>query len=72
MRDIVASTESTESSERILKLELGIRWEVGEAGAGGGLKAGDSMDSSILQIVSPLGVRPLLDAPALTGRTRAI
>lgn len=42
--------------ERVVKLELAVRWEIGEAGVGAGLKAGDSMDSSLLRLVSKLNV----------------
>nr|XP_018266491.1 uncharacterized protein I303_00466 [Kwoniella dejecticola CBS 10117]OBR88649.1 hypothetical protein I303_00466 [Kwoniella dejecticola CBS 10117] len=37
-------------SERVLSLRLGLRWEVGELGAGGGLRVGDVMDGGVLQI----------------------
>ena len=45
---------STEPSERALNLHLNVKWEVGEIGAGGGLKAGDAMDARVLDIVSGL------------------
>ena len=38
-------------SERVVRLQLGVDWETGEAGSGGGLKPGDRMDASILQVV---------------------
>lgn len=38
-------------SERVLKLELGFKWVVDEAGVGGGLKVGDVMDNSVLHLV---------------------
>ncbi|KAL0240364.1 hypothetical protein I308_106615 [Cryptococcus tetragattii IND107] len=37
-------------SERVLKLELGVKWVVDEAGVGGGLKVGDVMDNSVLHL----------------------
>lgn len=43
-----------EPVDRTVRLELGIKWEVGEAGAGGGLKAGEVMDASSLRIVSDI------------------
>lgn len=39
-------------TERAVNLEIKVQWEVGEAGFGGTLSAGDSMDPSILSIVS--------------------
>lgn len=36
-------------SERVLSLGLRVKWEIGEAGVGGGWKAGDSMDVTDLQ-----------------------
>jgi mediator of RNA polymerase II transcription subunit 14 len=39
-------------AERVLRLGLGVKWEIGEAGGGGGLKAGDVMNSTSLHIVS--------------------
>jgi mediator of RNA polymerase II transcription subunit 14 len=39
-------------SERELRLGLNVKWEIGEAGAGGGLKAGEVMDSTALRLVS--------------------
>jgi hypothetical protein len=40
-----------EPSDRIVKLQLGVKWEVGEGGVGGGLKFGDAMDTGSLGIV---------------------
>ncbi|WVQ93944.1 hypothetical protein IAU59_001022 [Kwoniella sp. CBS 9459] len=37
-------------NERILKLQLGVKWEIGEIGVGGGLKVGDVMDGGLLRI----------------------
>ncbi|RSH89438.1 mediator complex subunit [Saitozyma podzolica] len=37
-------------SERELRLGLNVKWEIGEAGAGGGLKAGEVMDSTALRL----------------------
>ncbi|CAK9786479.1 hypothetical protein CC85DRAFT_270293 [Cutaneotrichosporon oleaginosum] len=39
-----------EPADRTVRFELGIKWEVGEAGTGGGLKAGEAMDASGLKI----------------------
>ncbi|BEI89208.1 uncharacterized protein CcaverHIS019_0205700 [Cutaneotrichosporon cavernicola] len=39
-----------EPVDRTVRFELGIKWEVGEAGAGGGLRAGEAMDASGLRI----------------------
>lgn len=41
----------SEPSERVVKLQLGVKWEVGEGGVGGGLKVGDAMDTSSLELV---------------------
>lgn len=38
-------------SERVLRLELNVKWVVDEAGVGGGLKSGDVMDNSMLHLV---------------------
>lgn len=38
-------------SERVLRLELNVKWIVDEAGVGGGLKSGDVMDNSMLHLV---------------------
>nr|XP_019014394.1 uncharacterized protein I206_00476 [Kwoniella pini CBS 10737]OCF53175.1 hypothetical protein I206_00476 [Kwoniella pini CBS 10737] len=46
---LVASGQVT-SDERVLNLRLGVKWEVGELGIGGGLKVGDVMDGGSLQI----------------------
>ncbi|WVQ85214.1 hypothetical protein IAT38_007379 [Cryptococcus sp. DSM 104549] len=40
-------------SERVLKLELGVKWFIGEVGVGGGLKAGDAMDSGGMLRLDP-------------------
>lgn len=53
MRDILSG--HVVPSDRILNLELGVKWEVGEGGLGGGLSVGESMDASGLILVS---VRP--------------
>ena len=45
-------TGGSEPSERIINLTLSVKWEVGEGGVGGGLKVGDAMDPSALDIVS--------------------
>ncbi|OCF71301.1 hypothetical protein I204_07928 [Kwoniella mangroviensis CBS 8886] len=37
-------------NERILRLQLGVKWEVGELGVGGGLKLGDVMDATALNV----------------------
>jgi mediator of RNA polymerase II transcription subunit 14 len=37
--------------DRVLRLEIGMKWEVGEAGVGGGLKANEAMDLSPLKLV---------------------
>lgn len=39
-------------SERLLRLKLGVKWEIGEIGEGGGWKIGDILPSSDLEIVS--------------------
>ena len=39
------------ASERVIKMEKGVRWEVGEAGVGDGSKPGDAMDSPQLILV---------------------
>nr|XP_019048596.1 hypothetical protein I302_02368 [Kwoniella bestiolae CBS 10118]OCF27526.1 hypothetical protein I302_02368 [Kwoniella bestiolae CBS 10118] len=39
-------------NERVLRLQLGVKWEVGELGIGGGLKVGDVMDGTVLRIDS--------------------
>lgn len=39
-------------SERLLRLKLGVKWQVGEIGDGGGWKVGDILNSSELEIVS--------------------
>ncbi|ORX34998.1 hypothetical protein BD324DRAFT_603832 [Kockovaella imperatae] len=39
-------------SERVLNLRLDVKWEIGEAGSAGTLKAGEVMDSSSLRIDS--------------------
>jgi mediator of RNA polymerase II transcription subunit 14 len=37
-------------SERVIPLGLKVKWEIGEAGVGGGWKAGDSKDTSAINI----------------------
>ncbi|OXG84460.1 hypothetical protein C349_02506 [Cryptococcus neoformans var. grubii Br795] len=50
-------------SERVLRLELNVKWVVDEAGVGGGLKSGDVMDSSMLHLdPDALSVEDLLHA----------
>lgn len=39
-------------ADRPVGLELSVKWTVGDAGTGGGLKAGAQMDGSLLRIVS--------------------
>ncbi|WWC85678.1 uncharacterized protein L201_000544 [Kwoniella dendrophila CBS 6074] len=39
-------------SERVLDLQLSLKWEVGELGAGGGLRVGDVMDGLSMQMDS--------------------
>ncbi|KAL7420323.1 mediator complex subunit [Cryptotrichosporon argae] len=52
-------------SDRTLHLEIAIKWQVGEAGAGSGLKAGDTMDSSILRLnPANLSINDILPAAA--------
>jgi mediator of RNA polymerase II transcription subunit 14 len=41
-------------AERLLRLKLGVKWEVGELGEGGGWKFGDALDSTHLEAVSRL------------------
>ncbi|OCF33140.1 hypothetical protein I316_05185 [Kwoniella heveanensis BCC8398] len=38
------------ANERILRLRLMVKWEIGEIGIGGGLKVGDVMDGGLLRI----------------------
>lgn len=38
-------------ADRTVRLEIGLQWIVGEAGVGGGLKAGQAMDTAALKIV---------------------
>jgi mediator of RNA polymerase II transcription subunit 14 len=45
----IAECDNT-PSERLLRLGLKVRWEIGEAGAGGGWKTGDVRDESSLQL----------------------
>jgi mediator of RNA polymerase II transcription subunit 14 len=48
-------------SERLLRLALRVRWEVGEAGVGGGWKAGEIRDETSLQLEpSSLSVEDIL------------
>lgn len=52
-KDLVMAEISGEGtpSERLLRLKLGVKWEVGEAGEGGGWKNGQILDSSDLILV---------------------
>lgn len=54
LREVAAC--GIEPVDRTVRFELGIKWEVGEAGAGGGLKAGEAMDATGLRIVSHQGL----------------
>jgi mediator of RNA polymerase II transcription subunit 14 len=45
----IAECDNT-PSERLLRLGLKVRWEIGEAGVGGGWKSGDVRDESSLQL----------------------
>lgn len=65
-----ALSDKAETCERILNLALSVHWEVGEAGAGGGLSAGNDMESSGLVIVSAIQ-SPLGEADRRTPRTSA-
>jgi hypothetical protein len=47
-------TGGNKAAERVVKLGLIVKWEIGEIGIGGGLKHGDMMDVSELIIVSIL------------------
>ncbi|ORY27374.1 hypothetical protein BCR39DRAFT_589263 [Naematelia encephala] len=63
------SADGRISSERILRLGIVVKWEVGEAGVGGGLKTGDALDSSELKIDSnALSIENILN---LASRTHA-
>lgn len=54
-------------SERTLRLHLEAKWEVGEAGVGGGMKAGDAMDPSTLKIdPASLSVRDIMTTATRT------
>ncbi|WWD22838.1 hypothetical protein CI109_107332 [Kwoniella shandongensis] len=44
------SSGGMKPSERVLNLNLGVKWEIGEIGVGGGLKVGDLMDGSFVKI----------------------
>lgn len=50
LRDVV--TTDLEPVDRILRLQIGMEWQVGEAGTGGGLKLNDLMDLAPLKLVS--------------------
>lgn len=57
-REIAACGD--QAIERVLRLGLKVKWEIDEGGVGGGWKAGESMDTSSLRLVStdpPLIVR---------------
>lgn len=41
-----------QAMERVLRLGLKVKWEIDEGGVGGGWKAGESMDTSSLRLVS--------------------
>ncbi|KAK4683698.1 mediator of RNA polymerase II transcription subunit 14, partial [Tremellales sp. Uapishka_1] len=58
-----------EPSDRVLDLNLETRWEVGEIGAGGGLKVGELVDDSLVQ-VDPSGI-DLEDILLVVTRTHA-
>ncbi|TXT06056.1 hypothetical protein VHUM_03529 [Vanrija humicola] len=54
-------------TERAVNLEIKVQWEVGEAGAGGSLTAGDSMDTSALSInPSNLSMKDILTTATRT------
>lgn len=50
LREVSAGTDVP--ADRTVGLELSLKWTVGDAGTGGGLKAGNQMDGSLLRIVS--------------------
>lgn len=53
--------------DRVVRLEIGVKWEVGDIGIGGGLKLNDAMDASALTVnASSLSAKALL-----TTATRA-
>ena len=52
--DIANDESGLAVRERVLRLDLNIKWDIGEAGTGGGLKAGDLMKASDIHIVSAL------------------
>jgi mediator of RNA polymerase II transcription subunit 14 len=49
IRQAIAECDSI-PSERLLRLELKVKWEIGEAGAGGGWKAGEIRDEASLRL----------------------
>jgi mediator of RNA polymerase II transcription subunit 14 len=49
LREIISSVLMP--SERVVRLDLSTRWEIGAAGIGGGLKVGDAIDSVLLPLV---------------------
>lgn len=44
--------DGSSPTERLLRLKLGVKWQVGESGEGAGWKFGDILDNSNLIIVS--------------------
>jgi mediator of RNA polymerase II transcription subunit 14 len=50
LREVV--TAGMTPVDRVLRLEIGMKWEVGEVGVGGGLKVNEPMDLSPLKLVS--------------------
>ncbi|EKD02252.1 hypothetical protein A1Q2_03399 [Trichosporon asahii var. asahii CBS 8904] len=50
LREVSAGTDVP--ADRPVGLELSVKWTVGDAGTGGGLKAGNQMDGSLLRIDS--------------------
>ncbi|WVF66324.1 hypothetical protein IAT40_001064 [Kwoniella sp. CBS 6097] len=57
------------ANERILRLRLSVKWEIGEIGVGGGLKVGDVMDGGLLRIDS--GAISLEDVLLMSTRAHA-
>lgn len=51
LRREVADCEGA-TSERVLRLCLRVKWEIGEGGVGGGWRTGEVMDTSSLRLVS--------------------
>jgi mediator of RNA polymerase II transcription subunit 14 len=58
-------------SERALRLGLNVKWEIGEAGAGGGLKVGEVMDSTALRLVSTYQTTFLVPTDCMKGSERS-